>query len=70
MTAHVSYPTFDIGACDELKASAHELTKALWENYQHASKFFMANPTPERWRAFVRAHAAWKVAFITEDDGS
>ncbi len=69
MSAHVSYPTFDLGARDELQASADELIGALWTGYQHASDFFRANPTPKTWRTLVRAHALYRVAFLAEDGG-
>ena len=69
MPAHVVHPTFDPDARSELKASADELLGALWTGYQHASEFFRANPTTERWRELVRAHALYRVAFLAEDDG-
>ena len=52
------------------KASADELLGALWIGYTHASEFYRANPTTESWRALVRAHAVWHVAFRAEDDGT
>ena len=69
MTAHISYPTFDLSARDELKASADELLGALWTGYTHSSEFYRANPTTQRWRELVRAHALYRVAFMAEDDG-
>ena len=70
MTAHVLHPTFNPDARDQVRASADELLGALWTGYRHASGFFMANPTTESWRALVRAHAVWRVAFLAEDDGT
>ena len=67
--ADILYPTFPNEGHGDLRASADELREALFANYRHTSSFFMANPTPQRWRAFVRAHAAWKVAFLAEDEG-
>ena len=69
VSADILYPTFPHEGHDALHASADELCQALFANYRHTSDFFMANPTPQRWRAFVRAHACWKVAFLAEDDG-
>ena len=67
MSADILYPAFPLEG-DELRTSAEELLEALWVGYRHASSFFMANPTPQGWRAFVRAHAAWRVAFLAEED--
>ena len=68
MSTNVSYPTFNpADARDELKSSADELLSALWTGYQHASEFFRANPTTERWRELVRAHALYRVAFLAEE---
>ena len=69
MSADILYPEFSLEGRDELQASADELREALFVNYRHTSDFFMANPTPHRWRAFVRAHRAWKVAHLAEDAG-
>ena len=69
MPAHVVHPTFNPDGRRELKASADELLGALWTGYTHASEFYRANPTTERWRTLVRAHACWKVAFRAEEDG-
>ncbi len=67
MTPPIQYATFNPDAQDELRASSDELLDALWVGYKHASSFFMTNPTSEAWRTFVRAHAAWKVAFLAEE---
>ncbi len=67
MTPPIHYPTFN---SDELRASSDELLDGLWIAYKHTSDFFMANPRTESWRAFVRAHAAWKVAFLAEEGRS
>ena len=69
MTAEVLHPTFDAEARHELKASADELLGALWTGYTHASEFYRANPTTERWCELVRAHALYRVAFMAEEDG-
>ena len=69
MTAEVLHPTFAPGFRVELQTSADELLGALWTGYTHASEFYRANPTTERWRELVRAHACWKVAFLAEGDG-
>ena len=69
MSAQVLRPTFDADARRELQASADELISALWTGYQHASDFFRANPTPETWRALVKAHTCWRIAFMAEDGG-
>ncbi len=67
--AQVLHPTFDPDARDQIRASADELLGALWTGYAHASEFYRANPTTERWRELVRAHACWRVAHMAEDDG-
>ncbi len=67
--SNVLYPEFPREGHEEFRTSADELRQALFTNYTHTSNFFMADPTPQRWRAFVHAHAAWKIAFETEDDG-
>ena len=67
MSAQVLRPTFDTDAQRELQVSADELVGALWTGYTHASEFYRANLTTESWRALVRAHAVWRVAFLAED---
>ena len=69
LMAKVLRPTFDPDARRELQASADELLGALWTGYTHASEFYRANPTMERWRDLVRAHTCWKVAHLAEEDG-
>ena len=69
MSAQVLRPTFNANARRKLQASADELLGALWTGYTHASDFFRANPTPNTWRALVRAHALYRAAFLAEDDG-
>ncbi len=69
MTAHLLHPTFDPDARRELQTSADELLGALWTSYTHASEFFRANPTTERWRTLVKAYALYRIAFRAEDDG-
>ena len=69
MSADILHPAFPQEGQGDLRASADELREALFTNYTHTSNFFMTNPTPQRWRAFVHAHAAWKVAFLAEEDG-
>ena len=61
--------TFPHEGRDELQASADELLSALWVGYTHASDFYRANPTTERWRTLIKAHALYQIAFLAEDDG-
>ncbi len=67
MSADVHHLTFDPDARRGLKSSADELLGALWTGYTHASEFYRANPTTERWRTLVRAHALYQVAFMAEE---
>ena len=67
MTPPIHYATFNPDARHELRASADELMDALWVGYRYASEFYRANPTAEAWRALVRAHAVWRVAFMAGD---
>ncbi len=62
------HPTFP-DARDQIRASADELLGALWIGYTHASEFYRANPTTERWRTLVKAYALYRIAFRAEDDG-
>ena len=68
--AEVLHATFDPEARRQLKASADELLNALWTGYGHASDLFRANPTTETWRALVRSHTCWRVAFLAEEDAA
>lgn len=52
----------------DFRASADELLAALFVRYQNASEAYFAEPTPARWLALVRAHAAWRVALGMEGD--
>ena len=50
----------------EFKSAADELLGALLSGRNRAANFYQANPTPENWRVWVRAQAAWQVAYLTE----
>ncbi len=69
LSADVLHLTSEPEGRVQIRASADELLGALWAGYTHASEFYRANPTTERWRELVRAHACWKVAFLAEEDG-
>ncbi len=68
MNGHIFYPTVNPDARREFKESADELLGALLSGRNQAAEFFRANPTQENWRAWVRAQAAWRVAFLAEED--
>ncbi len=69
MTAEIFFPTINPDAQNQFRASADELLDGLLGNYRHSAEFFRANPTEDNWRALVQAHAAWRVAFLAEEDG-
>ncbi len=64
MSARIFFPTISRDAQDQFRNSADELVEALDTTRRHAAEFFMANPTTEAWHAWVRTHAAWRVAFL------
>ncbi len=68
MSAQIFFPTVNLDARDQFRASADELLIGLLENYRHSAEFYRANPTPHNWRALVQAHTAWRVAFLAEED--
>ena len=69
MSVPIFFPTINLDARDQFRASADELLNGLLGNYQHTAEFYRANPTPQNWRAFVHAHTAWRVAFLADEDG-
>ncbi len=68
MSARNFYPTVNMGAQHEFRASRDELLDGLLTGYKHTAKIFRANPTGDTWRALVQAHAAWRVAFLAEEE--
>ncbi len=68
MSAHIFFPAINPNARDQFRASADELLTGLLGNYRHTAEFYRANPTPQNWHALVQAHAAWRVAFLAEEE--
>ncbi len=68
MSAHIFFPTINRDAQDQFRISADELLNGLLGNDRHSAEFYRANPTPQSWRALVQAHAAWRVAFLAEEE--
>lgn len=52
-----------------LEEAADELIEALRTGRDMAAEMFRSELTPESWRAWVRAQAAFNVAYLTENGG-
>ena len=68
MSAHAFYPTVNSDAQRAFREAAEELLNALFDGRNQAAKFYRANPTLENWRNWVRAQAAYSVAYRAEND--
>ena len=62
------HPTICPEAIQEHEASAEELLDGLLAGMEHAANTFRQYPTPDNWLAWIQAHAAWRVAFLAEED--
>ncbi len=66
MARHPEIPPA-LGAQPALTDAADELIEALRTGRDMAAEMFRGNPTPESWRAWVRAQAAFNVAYLAEN---
>ncbi len=62
------YPVVSPDARTEFRVSAEELLEGLRFGANHAADMFRANPTRHNWKAWLHAHAAYRVAIQAEEE--
>ncbi len=68
MSAHAFYTTVNSDAQRAFREAAEKLLDALFNGRNQAARFYRVNPTPENWRNWVCAQAAYNVAYHAEND--